>query len=115
MVNSETSKDRIGRTKVNWPRSGPLNVQLYPSREIESTSIMHMNFLMKYVNTIKKEHLVHNVVAIADGGPDWSVKGIINLMAFGFLWEFLKLDTLTIQCYAPGHSSPREVGHYSPN
>ena len=25
-------------------------------------------------------------------------------MAFGFLWEFLKLDTLTIQCYAPGHS-----------
>ena len=104
MGNSKSSKDSIGRTKVNWPRSGPLNVQLYPSRAIESTSIMHMNFLMNYVNSIKKEHLVYNVVAVADGGPDWSIKGIINLMAFRFLWEFMKLDTLTIQCYAPGHS-----------
>ena len=29
-----------------------------------------MNFLMNYANIIKKEHLVYNVVAVADGGPD---------------------------------------------
>ena len=85
-----------------WPRSGYLNVQLYPPRTIESTSVMHMNFLKSYITEIKKQQVVHNVVSVAD--PDWSVKGIINLMTFGFLWEFLKLDTLIIQCYAPGHS-----------
>ena len=98
------SKDRLCRKKVMWPRSGYLNVQLYPSRTIESTSVMHMNFLKSYITEIKKQQVVHNVVSVADGGPDWSIKGIINLMTFGFLWEFLKLDTLIIQCYAPGHS-----------
>ena len=98
------SYDKLGRPKVIWPRSGPLNVQLYPSRTIESTSIMHMNFLKHFILNIKRQQIVHNVVAVADGGPDWSVKGIINLMVFGLLWELLQLDTLVIQCYAPGHS-----------
>ena len=104
MFKEKTTVDRVGRSKVVWPRTGPLNVQLYPSRSMESTSIMHMNFLLRYIHQLKKETLVHNVVAIADGGPDWAVKGTINLMAFGYLWQHLALDTLTIQCFAPGHS-----------
>ena len=101
---SKQSRDKLGRAKVVWPRSGPLHVQLYPSRAIESTSIMHMNFLNNYISGLKQRQNIQNVIAIADGGPDWSVKGIINLMTFGFLWESLKLDTLVVQCYAPGHS-----------
>ena len=27
---NKTSKDRLGRTKIEWPRSGPLHVQLHP-------------------------------------------------------------------------------------
>ena len=101
---SETGEDRIGRCKVLWPRSGPLNVQLYPSRSIESTSVMHMNFLLRYLANIQKQQPLYNVVAIADGGPDWSVKGVLNLMAYGYLWKHLALDTLVIQCFAPGCS-----------
>lgn len=100
----ELVTDRIGRSKVVWPRSGPLHVELYPSRTIESTSVMHMNFMKRLLFDVKKEHIMHNVVAVADGGPDWSVKGVPNLMVFGFLWEMLELDTFVIQCYAPGHS-----------
>ena len=41
---------------------------------------------------------------ICDGGPDWSIKGVLNLMSVGYLWRNLKLDTLILQSYAPGHS-----------
>ena len=44
------------------------------------------------------------MVAVADGGPDWSVKRVLNLMVFGSLWQSLRLDSFTIQSYAPGHS-----------
>ena len=92
------------KEKINWPRSGPLHVQVYPSRIIESTSVMHVNFLKKVIKKLKNEQRVHNLVAVADGGPDWSVKGALNLMVFGMFWEVQKLDVLVVQCFAPGHS-----------
>ena len=39
--NVEFTKDKLNRAKIKWPRSGPLLVQLYPSRLIESTNVMH--------------------------------------------------------------------------
>ena len=47
---------------------------------------------------------INNIILIADGGPDWSAKGLANLMSLGALWEDMKLDSLIIQCYAPEHS-----------
>ena len=73
--------DSLGRSKLIWPRSGHLNIQLYPSRSIESTSVLHTNYLLRYISHLRNMRpAVYNVVAIADGGPDWSVKGVINLM-----------------------------------
>ncbi len=43
-------------------------------------------------------------MAVCDCGPGWSVKGIINLIAFGMLWSPLRLDVVVLCCYAPGHS-----------
>ena len=37
------------------------------------------------------------MVLRADGGPDWSVKGVLNLTS-------LMGDVLIVQCYAHGHS-----------
>ena len=96
--------DKSGRRRVMWPRSGPLHVQLYPSKAIESTSVMHSQFLLKLIEERSIQNNIRNVVAIADGVPDWSVKGMLNLLVFGDLWRKLKLDSLIIQCYAPGHS-----------
>ena len=56
---------------------------------------------------LQKEYLpgeIYNLIAIADGGPDWSVKGLINLMSLGMFWLNNALDILVVQCYAPGHS-----------
>ena len=98
------TKDKIGRDKIKWPRCGPLFVEVYPSRLMESTNTMHVNKLISLIRNERKIHDIANVVMIADGGPDWSVKGIINFMSLGYLWEVLKLDTFVIQCYAAGHS-----------
>ena len=98
----EIIKDKIGREKIKWARSGPLTVRINPSRIIGSTNIMHMNFLGKFLH--RQALNVYNVIAIADGGPDWSVKGVLNLLSMGYLWKNLMLDILIIQCYAPGHS-----------
>ena len=94
-------QDKKGRKKVKWPRSELLMVQLYPSRLIESTNVMHVNHMVNLIARLKD---IINVVAIADGGPDWSVKGIINFLSLGYLWKHTQLDTLIVQCYAPGHS-----------
>ena len=41
--------DTRGRTRVRWPQTGNLDVQLYPSRAIESTSVVHLNFLLRHL------------------------------------------------------------------
>ena len=55
---------------------------------------------------LKKEKRIGNilnVVMVADEGPDWSVKSVSNFLSMGLLWANLELDSLIIQCYAPGH------------
>jgi len=96
--------DKVGRPKVKWPRSGSLNMQVHSCRSVETTNIMHTSFLKKMIKREMRTKQVMNVVLIADGGPDWSVKGVGNLMSLGMLWKELQLDTLTVQCYAPGMS-----------
>ena len=49
----------------------------------------------------RKFKQVFNVCAIADGGPDWSVKSVVNLMSLGSLWEETQLDILVVQSHAP--------------
>lgn len=89
---------------MKWPHSGHLLVQLYPSRLVESTNVMHANHLIQLINDEKVVKDIANVVMIADGGPDWSVKAIINFLSLGILWKNLMLDTMIVQCYAPQHS-----------
>ena len=100
----KTTTDKLGRAKFEWPRSGPLSVQLYSSRSIESTNLMHTEYLRKLMQEQRKLREVFNLIAIADGGPDWSVKGVGNLLSLGQLWKDTHLDCLIVQCYAPGHS-----------
>lgn len=60
---ADTTLNEQGHKKVFWPRSGPLNVQLYPSEVIESTSSIHSNFLLNLLGNLKKQKLHYNVVA----------------------------------------------------
>ena len=48
--------------------------------------------------------LISNIIAVADGGPDWPVKEILNLMSLGLFWLCSELDLVVTQSYAPGHS-----------
>jgi hypothetical protein len=83
-TNAPLKTDRVNRKKIEWPRSGPLFVKIYPSRLIESTNVLHVNHLTEIIDNEKKLRPLVNVVMIADGGPDWSVKGIINFLSLGF-------------------------------
>ena len=103
-LNKKICIDRVGRERLKRPLSGPLKVHVFPSRVIEATNVLHANHLMELILGEKKFRIIDNVVLIADGGPDWSVKGVINFLSMGYLWKNLKLDSLVIQCYAPGHS-----------
>ena len=103
-LNIYMCQDKLGREKIIWPREGPLLVQLYPSRAVESTNVMHVNHLIKQIQEERTLREIYNVVAVADRGPDWSVKGVANFLSLGLLWRNLNLDTFIIQCYAPGHS-----------
>ena len=77
-------KDKLGRSTIKWPRNGPLFVKLYPSLAIESTNVLHVNHMFHLISNVKKSQNVFNVVAVADGSPDWSVKGVANFLSMGF-------------------------------
>ena len=64
--------------------SGPLKVRIYLTRLIEATNAMHVNCMMDLLNRNYFKESVHNIIAIADGGSDWSVKGVLNFMSLGF-------------------------------
>ena len=49
---------------------------------------------------------------IADGGLDWSVKGVVNSTPMGLFWLKCKLDILLVQCYAPGGAAAATKGKY---
>ena len=40
----------------------------------------------------------YNIIAICDGGPDWSVSGTINLLSIGDQWMEEKLDMIVQKC-----------------
>ena len=61
--------DKNNRNKILWPRSGPLNVHLYPCRSIETTNIMHVHHLLEKLTDKVKLGMI-NLVCVADGGPD---------------------------------------------
>ena len=91
----KTCHDKLGRVSIKWPRCGSLLVQLYPSRAIESTNVMHVNHLMSQIKDERKIREIRNVVAVADGGPDRSVKEVINFM---FMATLEKLEA-GLFCY----------------
>lgn len=59
---------------------------------------------MGLINAEKVDKDMANVVMIADGGPGWSVKRVINFLSLGMLWKNLELDMVILQCYVPQHS-----------
>ena len=106
------SKDSLGRDSLKWSRNGPLTVEIYPSRLIEATNIVHIRNMK---DLLQREYLpneVYNVISIADGGPDWSVKSVQNFMSLGLFWKEMKLDMLVVQCYAPHHSRFNPIERY---
>ena len=53
----------------------------------------------------------NSVILIVDGGPDWSVRSTVTLMALGYLWKELHLDLLAAVSYAPYNSRFNPIEH----
>ena len=58
---------------------------------MEATNVMHVNYMMDFLNKNYFKESVHNIIAIADGRPDWSVKGTLNFMSLGFFLAQLQI------------------------
>ena len=75
---------------------------MFLSRLIEATNVIHICHIIEMLQSDYFRGGIRNV--IADGGPDWPVKGILNLMSLGLFWLCLELDIVVIKSYASGHS-----------
>ena len=51
------------------------------------------------------------VSLIVDGGPDFNPHHLKNILAFGRLWQDLKLDCLMLTTHAPGQSAYNPLEH----
>lgn len=80
---------------------GKLHLALSADVLHSSTSNRHINNLATFLprELAGRKYLI----LLADNGPDWCM-GYANIMSFGRLWKWLKLDRLTIIHYSPHHS-----------
>ena len=76
-----------------WSREVSFIVKGYPSRAIEATNTMHVRHLDKMIKNDFFNSEMFYLVMIADGGPDWSVKEVVNFTSMGLFWLKSKMDT----------------------
>ena len=103
--------DKLGRSRVNWPRSGTLYVYNRASAFQSSTLEAHANDLFKILSNEAVREDKGAAFIIADGGPDWSVKSQHVLISHGRLWRDLDFDYYTVLNYAPGDSRLNPIEH----
>ena len=97
---------------MKWSRNSALTVEVFPSRLIAATNVMHVCHMMEMLQSHFFQGEICNVILVADGEPDWSVQGLLNLMSLGLFWLRLELDIVVIQSYAPGHSRFNPIERY---
>ena len=103
--------DKNGRLHFMYPRTGKLTVVNRATKFYSSTAQTHANDLHKILKPIIAEENKHAVVSVNDGGSDWSLKSIVNLMFYGRLWRDLNLDIFILTSYAAGHSALNMIEH----
>ena len=57
--------DDLGRKKIRWPRSGLLNLQVFPNAAIEATSSVPS---FSFKNILSQHPHIFNLLMIVDGG-----------------------------------------------
>ena len=89
------------------PHTGPPQVINRAVRYHPSTAMLLANDLHKI---LQPEEAF--VMAIVDGGSDWSVKSLITLIYMGRVWKSLGLDGFVITSYCAGFSAFNPVEQY---
>ena len=103
-------RDKYGRLHYSWPRTGPLSISLRSSKFFSSSITAHCSDL-KEIIAMQQSLGKNSVILIVDGGPDWSVRSTVTLMALGYLWKELHLDLLAAVSYAPYNSRFNPIEH----
>ncbi|XP_062515262.1 uncharacterized protein LOC134190768 [Corticium candelabrum] len=103
-------KDKLGRLHYTVPHTGPLFVKNRAGRFHESTAETHANDLDELIGTEIRSGKTGICLAV-DGGPDYSIKSILTIIAFGRLWRDKNLDFLIMCTHAAGDSCYNRVEH----
>jgi hypothetical protein len=99
--------DTLKRLHVLTPHTGFLKVVSRAVRYHPSTPMTHANDL----HDLLKDDVAF-VMAIVDGGSDWSVKSLITLLFMGRLWRDKNLDGLILTSFCAGLSAFNPIEHF---
>ena len=102
--------DSLSRLHIKVPHTGPAVICVRVARFFSSTSETHLHDLKPLVNAVVQEDKTV-VTIIADGGPDWSTKSLLNALYFMRLWQECNLDLLCICSYAARFSAYNPIEH----
>ncbi|XP_065905841.1 uncharacterized protein [Dysidea avara] len=104
----KTTTDKIGRTVIDTPSTGPLWVY---NRCVKSTTIVdHLGDLADLL--MANPELNRPVLALlCDGGCDWSPKSNLTQFFLGRFWKENNYDMLFSVCHAPGLSRYNPIEH----
>ena len=102
--------DKLGRKHFKIPHTGPAAVFLRASKFHSSTIQSHMNDLKPMVHTAVLEGKT-NLIAIVDGGPDWSTASLLNAFFYMRLWRDCDLDLLVVTSFAARYSAYNPIEH----
>lgn len=104
-----TYLDDLGRTRVIFPRSGPLNVFLWPSRFFTMDARTHYSDLTRLWKLLYPKGSPPVVLLLTDRGPDWSLACMLTVYYLGGLFLDFKMVILLLTSYEGNWSALNPV------
>ena len=104
------TRDKTGRSRFSFPRTGPLNIVLRGNKFFRATCYNHYDDLAPILKDGKARG-EHSAIIVSDNGPDWNKNAIKTLMLVGRLWRDLNLDYVCLTAYASKDSRFNMIEH----
>ena len=102
--------DKLQRLHWTIPSSGPLHVFNHSTKFFKATSTEHASDLYRLLNKVPAA--MKGVVNLqVDGGPDFSLKNMMNFVVYDQLWKDCNIDCLMVTTHAHSHSAFNKFEH----
>ena len=107
-TSDEITYDKLGRAHLQTPHSGSIHLRLRSTEYHGSSIATHVNDLYNIISKNQKPALM----ILADGGPDYTPAGVVNILFYYRLFKELNLDFLSVSTYAARYSAFNSIEHF---